>query len=396
MTDTTIDIDLTLWFSIFNTADSHIHWKNYIRYANEQIQFTQEVTKRWINALIFLQSQLGNRFLHPTKPRHPLTGLITGVNPWQVERVIRYAEIIQHLAATDPDYEHFRRKLIGPVAAKAEYMDFLLVADILHSAGLEVYFPKPIPTQKNPDLVITDPSCPATIFGEVSSTHAKKKRNDESKSYDDLYKIIGRHLQNPLYSAGQLRIPPPLYTKKLEKALVRLQNQVEEKNTWAEYEDRYITVRLYPLSQEATFNTWLQEADRRKGFHGIPQNFDDTDRITGYKIADEASHFLPHQTGLIFLPINALHFWQQHTEDAKQSILRCLRKHPNVLGVFLYSELQHPDAVLFRFNNTDDRFTRQQLSGLLTRYSVFVQNEAFTNSIHKGTLQRILTTLDPH
>ncbi len=393
MNNPNLQAELALHFSIFTTPEAHLEWENYIRYAREQTQFPLDVTRRWIDTLTFLRQELDEGFLRQTNHYHPLIELITGAEPWQVERLIQYTDILQYLASMDPDYPAFLEKLKAPKAAKSEAMDFLLIAEILHSSGLQVRFPKEILLQKNPDIVGTDPSTMQVIYAEISRMEESDKRVKLDKSYGRLYSVIHRCLCNPLYSAKQLHQTPFGYPRKLAAALLQLQKDVSEKNEWAEYEDMYFTIRLYPLSQEPIFNAWLEKEDRRKGLNGPPLNFDDTSRISGYKIREEAKHFRRDQAGLIFIPVNSLHFWQQHTEEAKRSFQYRLRKYPNIIGVYSYSEMLHPDAASFRFP-TDDRFTRQQLNGPLTRYSFFVRNEAFNLSIHPATHQKILSALE--
>ena len=391
MADTTIDADQALRFSIFTTPESHLDWDCILLFARKQTRIPELIADLWIDALCFLREALSEQFLSQTNHYHPLIDLITGSEDWQVDRLIQYSRILRDLRADDPDYPAYLKKLKAPISARTEAMDFLLVAGMLQQSGFHIRFPKEIPNQKNPDIVCTDPNTSQSVFIEVSQMEESDKRTQLAQDYTRFHNIIQQHLHNFFYSAAQLHLAPFNYSWKLTSILKQLQKDVSDNNTWAGYQDTYFTIRLYPLTAEAEFNAWLQNQDRRKGFNAPPLDFDDTFRISGYKIRAEARHILPNRPGLIVLPINVLHFWQQHTGKATDSFEYQLQHRPNIIGVYLYSEMLHPDGFLFRFT-TDDRFTRQQINGSLTRYSLFVRNKAFNCPIHPDTLKNIINS----
>lgn len=392
MNNSASDKDQALWFSIFRQSDSWLDWENYIRYAECQTLIPKNLAAQWTKALEFFRNQLRKDFLRQNRHHHPLVDLITGFSPWQIGRIVQYAQMLEQLSISDPDYPEFLKKLSAPTGAKAEAMAFLNIAGILQTAGFKVRFPAIVLAQKNPDLQITDPMTGQLIYGEISRMEESEERKHISDNYEEIRKMLLTYLKNPLYSAIQLAITPFGYSWKLTNILRQLEMEMEDKNHWAEYHDTYFSIHLFPLSQEAEFNSWLTQYNRRKGFKGMPLNFDDNPRIAGYKIREESRHFGQDQAGIIFIPVSILHFWQQHSDDAERSFKRQLQKRPNVIGIYIYSEALHPDGVLANFP-TDDRVTRHQIDDSLTRYSIFVRNEAFNRPIHSTTLERIFGIL---
>lgn len=388
-----VDRDLALRFSIFTNIESYKNWESYLNYAQNQTRFSKDITFKWIEAIEILRKLLGEDFIRQINQWHPLMGLISESCDWQVKRQIEYADILEQLFLHDPDYSSFIKKLKAPVTAKQEAMDFLNTASILKNAGFQIRIPEEVINQKNPDMICIDPETSQHIYIEISQMKNSARRASIEHSYKELYKVVKKNLNNPFYSANQLMIPPFGYKGKLAGVLSDLEKQTREFNTWVQYEDTYFSIRLYPLSEERAFNNWLVKENRRKGFLGIPLDFDDTSLISSYKIRDEARQILPDKTGLIVLPVNILHFWLQHSGEAIRSFQYRLKKYPNIIGVYLFSEILNPVADSLRFN-TDDRFNRQNLGGGLIKYSLFVRNDEFNNAIDQGTLRRLLNVLE--
>lgn len=366
MTDST-----SQFYTIFDKPGSHLYWENYIDYAPFFAGIGPKVAKDWVEALEYLRSQLGDGFLREMKNSHPFANLITTLTPWHITRTIHYADILRDLQQNDPGYSAFLKKLRSPVGAKNEMMDFLYAARILNTTGLITRFPKAIPDRKNPDLQIIDPNTGQSVSAEISRMDDSGERTLQNQSYKSLASILRRHLRNPLHSARQLSVPIPAYYDTLPTVLYRLQDQVEAWGGHAQYKDDYLEIDLFPLDNFAVFNSWLDENDRRKGFNGMPLNFDDTKRVSDRKIKTEAGHFIPVKTGLIIFPCSPFHFMHQKSTEIIQAFKHRLSRYPNIIGIYTYAEIMESDASLI----ADKGYLRKQVDNGITQYSLYVEND---------------------
>lgn len=373
--------------TIFDKPGSHRYWENYIEYAPFYTDVPPSVILRWVAALEYLRSQLGDGFLRSMKNPHPFVNLITTLSPWHIARTIRYANILRDLQHNDPGYLAFLKKLRSPVESKNEIMDFLHVAEILSTSGLITRYPEPMPDQKNPDLQIIDPDTGQSISAEISRLDDSGARAVQNHSYKELDSVLRTHLRNPLHSARQLGIPPPAYYDTLPSILYRLQDQVEAWHGHVQYKDDYIEIDVFPLIPLASFYNWLDENNRRKGFNGMPLSFDDTNRISDRKIKTEAGHFPPAEMGLIIFPCTPFHFMHQRSGEVIQTFKRRLSRYPNIIGIYLFAEIMDADGGLI----ADKGYFRSQVDSAITRYSLYVEND-LAKPIDAAIRQKILTS----
>jgi hypothetical protein len=380
--------DMQIFHTIFNRPESHLYWENYIEYGRINTEIPQALASRWADALDFLRTQLDDGFLRAMNHSHPFANLITTLSPWHIARTIRYADILRNLQRHDPGYPAFLKKLRSPVDAKNEMMDFLRVAEIFHGAGLTTRFPEPFPDQKNPDFHILDSDNGQMVLGEISRVDNSGARFEQTHSYKQLAPLIRRCLRNPVYSARQLSVPPAGYANALPPILDRLQDQAEAWQEHAKFEDDYVEIDVFPLDEFDAFNNWLQENNRRKGFNGMPLNFNDIGRISDKKIKTEAEHFAPSQPALIILPVTLFHFMHQDAGEAIRVFKRRLMEYPNIIGIYLYAEIIESEASF----SSDKGYTRKQIDGPLTQYSLFVDNDV-AMPIEAGIRQKLLSAL---
>jgi len=378
------------YFKIFPEPKDRLVWENYIRYASTQTHLSPQLRSQWIDALQLFSRELGSKFLSASGHRHPLTNFATGTAPWQIQRLIEYANTIKHLKSADPDYSHFLNKLKSPVESKAEAIHFLNIASMSLSMGFRIRFPKEIHGQKNPDLIISDPQTENVIEGEVSVMGESDDKKASRKNYYELAHIIDTYAGSPLYSARQITLATKETQVAFTNTLSNLSKQVTDKDRRIDYKDEIIDLTIFPLSQEAEFQAWLHNEDRRKGFNGPPPNFDDTSRISGNKLKREANQIRPDRAGLIFIPVSPLHFWHMHTEETTRNFQYRLSFFPNIIGVYLFAEIIQPSDSHIKLG-LHAQFTQTPIHDPLTRYSLFVRNNAYASKIHPATMQKIGT-----
>jgi hypothetical protein len=387
--------DQDLYFSIFHREDAVLNWSNHFRYAREQKLLSPELTRQWIAALKLFRKELGKDVPWKFKYDHPLTNMITNAGQPYVDRLIQYAEVLRYSRNNDPKYYILRQKLQSAVRAKEEAMYFLHLCDLFLSAGMQVGFVPEIKTQPTPDLVFTHPDTPDIIYGEVSRLEESQHLQKYHASYDQLRRTLEQNLRNPLYSAIQLQLAPLDYPATVAPRLAALAESVAKTNTSQEYNDDYLSIHLFPLSQQVALQTWLDENDRRKGFNGPPDiPLDETSSIANNKIADKSKQIPANNAGILFLPVSALHFWQQRVSKTIADIQPLMNDQPQVLGTYLFAESLHVDAQQFRFNE-DDGFDRTPLAGALTRYSLFIPNPVFERPLNPATYKKLLAILSP-
>jgi hypothetical protein len=386
------DPDIELYASIFNCANSTFHWENHLKYARTQSRFDAAFTDQWIAAIETFRQELGHSFLRQVRFSHPLVHLLEGVAPWQAIRLTQLSEVLLYLKAKDSGYESFRQKLVSSVAAEEEYMDFLRLGHQFRSMGLDLSFPIAVKNQTTPDIILADHSTGQIFNVEVSRLEESEVRQNCRENYNRLRLTLEATLTNPVYSAIQFQLTPADYPETLSSHLVVLQEKVAATNGPVEYTDEYISVTLFPETQLDALYTWMNEADRRKGFNGVPLQLDETRRISGNKIKRESKQLSKNRPGLIAIPVSPLHFWQQKVSATSANFQARMKSLPHLLGTFIYAECLHPDADQFRFNG-DDGFARVSIAGPLTRYSLFVPNPSFSLSINHNTHKKLLGAL---
>ena len=386
------DPDIELYASIFNCADSILYWENHLKYARTQSRFDAAFTEQWVASIETFSQELRSSFLRQVKFSHPFIHLLEGIAPWQAERLIQLSEVLVYLKAKDPGYKAFRQKLVSPVAAEKEYMDFLRLGHQFRLASLDFSFPIAVKNQTTPDIILTDASTGEVIKVEVSRLEESEVRQNCRKDYDRLRLTLEATLTNPVYSAIQLQLTPAGYSETLLLHLAALQEKVAATNGPVEYTDEYISVTQFPETQLVTLNAWMTENNRRKGFNGVPLQVDETRRISGNKIKRESKQLSKDSPGLIAIPVSPLHFWQQKVSATSANLQARMKRLPHVLGTFIYAECLHPDADQFRFNS-DDEFIRVSIAGPLTRYSLFVPNPSFNLPLNRNTHKKLLGAL---
>jgi hypothetical protein len=393
MTTPQLDADIRLRFAIFR-KDTRFIWANHFRYAQEQRLYPPELAHRYIEALTLLHQLLGESFLRQVRHTHPLANMILDAAPWQVHRICHYADQLHYLAGNDPHFPAFRQKLLSPADTRQEILPFLHISHLLRSAGMEIRFPAAKTGQKNPDIVITDPQTGQIVYGEVSKLGKSKDRHDSEVNYNKLCRTMASCLTNPLYSAIQLQPVTDTYLATLGPILTALQQQVADTNLPAEHSDPYLTIKLFPISQQQALYDWMATANRRKDLNGPHLDVDETQRISNNKVLRKSKQLLPGTPGILFLPLESIHFWQQKVTETIAILQQRMRTRPHVLGIFLFAEILHVDAEHFRFN-PDDGFDRSPIADPLVRYSLFVPNRAFCQPIHPETRKKLLAALAP-
>jgi hypothetical protein len=379
-----------LYFRFFPDAAARRRWDNYFRYIQTHTELSARLKSEWTDALKYFRKILDENFLK--KADHPITRLVTGLAIWQAEQLIDYSHTLQYLAGNDPDHIQLLNKLKSD-DADTEAIPFLTIAHLLKGIGFLVRFPSEDPSRPNPDAVITDTDPRAIVYGEVSKLGDSDLRKAYSDNYYILDHILRQTLCNPLHSTQQLTFLPEEQQAGLAAALEDLRDRVFDTQAPADYKDPYLRITLFPLEQEPVFNTWLQTADRRKGLNGPPLDYDETPRIAGNKLKREARQIPAGQPGLIFIPVRPLYFFHLHTDDTIRAFQYRLQHHPNIIGVYLFAEILLPNVSLHRFG-PHARFTETAVHGPLTRYSLFVRNEAYQANLPPETLTRINSIFD--
>ena len=168
---------------------------------------------------------------------------------------------------------------------------------------------------------------------------------------------------------------------------------MRESREGSTYTDEYLTITQFPIDQEPQFNAWMDKYHRRKGFHGIPQNYDETERIGGNKIPDKGEQASAMGPGIVFLPVPRQHFCTQRVTQTVARLQARMSTFPGLIGTFLFSEIIHIDPQDFRFH-ADDAFLRRPLADGLTLYSLFVPNPSFIGSIDNSMLEKLFHALD--
>jgi hypothetical protein len=393
MDQTMLAENIELYNSIFCERANLFQWGKYQEYARRQTLVEPELSSLWVAALQTFKSELGRKFLEQVKGIHPLTRWIRGIDRTSVLRLVQIANIIQYLKTTDPNYKSFRRRLQSPDWAKRETMALLVVGLLLRLVGLDIHIVPEKPPFQTPDFAMSDPASDQIIYGELSGLAPADELKGPAEDYEKVNALIRGTLTNHLFSADLLARIPLGYEEQLTLILQSLEAGVSETHEDATYTDEFLTITQFPIDQMAEFNAWMDKNNRRKGFHGIPQNYDYTERIGGNKIPDKGKQASVMGNGILFIPVPWQHFWHQRVSHTIARLEVRMSTFPRMFGTFLFSEIIHIDPQDFRFH-ADDAFLRRPLADGLTLYSLFVPNPAFIGSIDNRMLDKLLYALN--
>lgn len=389
----TLADDLKLYNSIFLEEADLYRWDKHRDYILRQSLVEPELAVVWAQSLHTLEVELGRKFLVPGKHVHPLAQWVMRIDRTGAIRLAQIAYLVRYLKATDPHYERFRQRLQSPKWARQETMALMIMGHLIRVAGLDMVTIPEATGRQTPDFAMTDPESGQAIHGELSQLAPADDLAGPANDYEEINTIIDTTLKNPLFSANLLSRIPPGYSEQLPAILRVLEAYVDDTREGTTYTDDHLTITQFPIDQMTEFNSWMDKYDRRKGFHGIPQDYDDTERIAGNKIPDKGVQTSVNGAGILCIPVPWTHFWHQQVTHTVARITARMAGFPQMLGTFLFSEIIHFDAQNFRFH-ADDAFLRRTLANGLTLYSLFVTNPAYAGSANGAIYKKVIQALN--
>lgn len=370
------------------------NWSNYLEFAKRFVSddISDQLRKNWVDALLFLERELGDNYIENCQLDHPIFVAINNTThggTWAIDTLITIYKTLQELKNKTITYSKLRGKLLSPTKYKTEMIPFIEISELYMKAGFEINFLEENSSQKTPDIEVVHTANNEKFFIEVSKLNDNETVKDSILSYSELCNQLS--LLDIPYSCNQLRNFHGSEVNEVVKNILLQREKAIHLNEIIHYKDDYITLTIAPQSKFAEFNLWLDDNDRRKGHHGISLNFNETRRIADYKIPLKSKQIPIGSTGIIYLPVNSIYFWVLDVQNAVIKFQDALRKHPNILGVVIYSNVLDPNE---SFSCVQDDFvlTNKMINTGVLRKTLFVLNPTYDYSLTSEVIKKIYST----
>jgi len=375
-------------FEVFKEVSDHFAWEKHIEFALRYPGLTEEQRKKMEASLKFLQLELGNTFLKVSDRNHPLFRRVTEKGVWRATDLIAFVQTLQTLKENEGNCSKLISKIVSKHNCETEGMPFTEIAAMYLRSGFKVRILDETQGQKNPDMLIIHPESDRQFYIEVSKLEESGERRDANRNYKMLYAALnyGEHLLP--YSCCQLAYisdeEMPAVLKTISKLLERATLQKE----FLYHTDDKIRLGVAHADKYAELEAWIESNDYRKGLLGLPLNFNETRRIANYKIQCEAEQIPPETSGLIYLPVNTLYFWDFDLEEAASYFQDKMKEYKNILGIVAYGYLIN-DIEPVHYLVDGHVYSVKRMNDAVIRHLVFVRNRYYSGVLTEDLIKAI-------
>ena len=270
---------------------------------------------------------------------------------------------------------------------------FVEIAQMYLKVGFEVKFPDEIDKQKNPDILICCPHSNDSFYIEVSKLGESKERSLLGSNYKKLFNVFEFEGYCLPFSCAQLKyITPEEMPGVLDTIRAAKESAFQNEQVVYQTDDKTRLAIAHPAKYKELEN-WIETHDYRKGLLGAPLNFDETNRISNYKIRQKVKQIPDEAAGLIYITSNALYFWAWDNEESIRVLQRQMTQYPQLLGIVVFASLGHdipPDISLFEGNF----YGIKKVNEVIIRHLLFVRNKNYQGSLAIETIEKIYLSFE--
>ncbi len=379
---------LELIFSIFRKPDDWISWDCHLEYAAKTKDISEEIRKDLFSAIQFFKEEFGNDFFKKTDKNHPLRSKITDKSPWRFEDLIRFTATLKELKEKSIHYVKLKEKLLGTTDSRSEGIPFFEISASYLHVGCTVEFIEEVRNEKNPDLRIKFPQTGEVLYIEVSRIND----SELSEKLTDNFEVITSFMlfECPLipHAGMQLQLIPDEHMPSVLTAIRRCtQEAAETPKTLIAYTDDYVNMRFENSEDIQQLEKWCMENNVRRGFH-VPVNYDETFRISNYKISQKVKKLPLDASGIIYFPCSPFYFMAINVELAIHIFNLRMKDFPNLVGFVFTSETIDPqESSNFRIGK--HFFGIKMMNRVLARKLLFVYNERYSGILTTHAMNTI-------
>lgn len=378
--------------NIFHNERDHYKWSKQKEYINQADNIDDYTRDKALIALTFLEQEFGAQFLKSHSINHPIRQMISDKTEFQIKDLIEFTETLRILKTTDSNYQKLIKKLLSEKVSKTEGVPFVEIARMYIKEKMSISFIDEDKKNgnKTPDVQVINPDNGDIFFIEIT----KLDNSNERKKISDNYHFFHKEFNDvqPLFSfyGEQKEIINTDEYPKIKEIIANAKNKVRENSQIIYYSDHRFSFLLVPPNHNKNFNEICEQNSIRPiHFNGLPQSFDDTNRINN-KIS-KAKQIPENQNGLLYVSISPLYFMTTDLPISIERIVANIAKHKNLLGIVLFSTIvDSREEVAIKSGN--HLFARRTIQNLCYE-SLFIYNNNCDVILSDETIQKIYKTL---
>jgi len=376
------------YFRIFQQGTDNFEWPKLIEYAHKETEIRLNVRKKWVNALLFLRKEFGEKFLQSQKHQHPLFNILTAKSLAEIKVLLNFAATLQELKNSRKSYEKILNKLKSPSKCKKEGLPFIEIAQMLYKRGFAINFQQEKLNQKNADIEVSYPATGDRFFIEVSELEeslVRKMLDENFRNLSHAFQFDGSSLP---FSCQQEAFLP---NSEMQEVLIKIKQLKEaalQDKAVKVFKTEKISFAVCHPDAIEDFIEWCNNNNQRKGLNGPALDFNETSRICNNKIA-KAKQIPQDSSGLIYLTINWIYFLVFNSQQNIDKIQRQMESYENLLGIVIFSKINGGDDNLRPFIDKDHFYLIKNLNSITCRHLLFVFNKNYKGALSAKTLTRL-------
>ncbi len=378
--------------NIFHNERDYYKWSKQREFIAHMEGIDHDTRNKAINALMFLEHELGVHFLKIYSINHPIRFMISNKTGYQIKQLIEFVETMQILKATDSNYKKLIKKFLSEKMSKTEGMPFVEIARIYLKENLKISFIDEDAKNgnKTPDIEVINPENEDVFYIEITKLNYSDMQNLIRENYNFFHNEF--NYIHPLFSfyGKQKQIIVKEKYPEIKEIINQIKNKVKDNNQIVYYSDNNFYCLLAPPSQDNNFNE-ICEKNNIEAIHfdGLPLNFEGNNRISN-KIS-KAKQIPKNKNGLLYISVSPLYFMTNDLYIAIERLEANIAKHKNLLGIVLFTKIvDSREEVNIKIEN--HCFTRRTIENLCYE-SLFVYNNNCEVKLSSNTIAKIYNTL---
>ncbi|MEO5563050.1 MAG: hypothetical protein ABIR18_06430 [Chitinophagaceae bacterium] len=338
---------------------------------------------------MFLKKEFKNKFLKENNRNHPVCRMIMQKGGWQTKMLIEFANTLKQLKLIDINYDVLKGKIISTTKSEIEGIPFVDIAQMFLSAGCDVSTVRIIQGQKNPDLKVTLPQTNESIYIEISKMKDSRRRTTLNNNFNKLSYALNFLPPQLPFSCKQFGIIDDKEMKEVLEIIDTVRAKALIGKSIEYYEDNKIRLTVAHPDKMGELEEWCNKNDYRRTLLGPTLDLDETDRIASYKLMDEAIQIPVSSSGILYFPVNALHFWQMNPERTIGIIEKELAAYKNIYGIVLYSSICNEEEPRVKVFDGGHLRNVKRIDGCLMRYLFFIRNLNYEGDLSLNFIEKI-------
>lgn len=381
----------TIFFDVFKELNDHVSWNKHIEYASRNEDVDQNTKNMWIESLRYLRTELGSGFLRTGGKSHPVVKMVVEKAKWRTNDLIEFVNTLKKLKESNGNYGKLIGKLRSRKISEREGMPFLEIAQMYLKEEFSICFPDEIEGRKNPDIEVMLPFNRDRFFIEVSKVEESQERRLLDGNYRVLSNVLDFADHYLPFSCAQLRYIEPNEMQGVLETIRNIRRKALIQKDIVHYHDDMIRLSVSHADKFQELQSWIETYDYRNGLLGAPLNFDETERICNYKISQKVKQIPASESGILYLPVNALFFWGFKFDEAVSKFQRQMIDHSNLLGVALFAYLIH-DIQPVSLSLQEHHYGIKKMNDAVIRHFLFIRNPNYQGTLKQDTIKHIYAT----